>query len=713
MRLRILFVVLVVLQLVPGWVVTHVPTSDGPAHLYNAWVMRELISGSHDAVTRYWRVDWHPNPNWITHASLALLMSIVPPAIAEKVLFSAIVVLFLGGAWMLAGAVDARGRPFAFLAFPLLFNELLLFGFYNFVIGAALAMMVIAIWWKQRDAPTPRSITAIALLLIACYFAHPMPLVVAIGSIGVMWLFTLRGRPLRQHAKHWIAIVPVIPLMIRFVLQRGGGGAPATARVGDLAVDLSRVRILLTFDGRQLVAGTAFFIVLSALVIATLVRERRREADAFAVITVVLLVFYFAAPATFAGGTLIAERTSLFIYLLPLAWLTPRVGVTAQRVLVAILSIAAIANAWFTLRHFRHFDRIVSDAIQPMYAIPQNSTFVPLVFSNPGATTIAVITHAADYAAIDRRLVDLANYQPGTDYFPIANRPAASTIDVFGIESHPRDLDVRDLMRRAEYFFTYRMTFDSQTAYDIDKYCTLVAENGPARVYRSPYVGKTVGMILLPQAGTARPIGGTGTTWWRVDQTVTNHGSAPVKFFVSSCAPQTPCDLTLAPLESARLAGSDPATVPYTIVKVISGDPDALAFDTTVRRSDDPSFVLRMPAVSEAALTPERSDVDGVSLPGSALRAYFFGEPLPAMFTIRLLAPDGSELASRSITTTQPGYWRSGDLQAMFAGVHAPRVTLRIETQSDARVWTCVTRGAAVLLPRSGTSMNAHRLRLE
>jgi hypothetical protein len=46
---------------------------------------------------RWLFIDWRPNPNWLGHIVMALLMAIVPPLIAEKTLFSAIVLLFLAG----------------------------------------------------------------------------------------------------------------------------------------------------------------------------------------------------------------------------------------------------------------------------------------------------------------------------------------------------------------------------------------------------------------------------------------------------------------------------------------------------------------------------------------------------------------------------------------------------------------------------------------
>ena len=80
-----IFIAIVILQLVPIWSVHYLPTVDGPSHVYNAWVLHELVSGRSAFLSQTFRVNWSPQPNWIGSAVMALLMTIVPPTIAEKI----------------------------------------------------------------------------------------------------------------------------------------------------------------------------------------------------------------------------------------------------------------------------------------------------------------------------------------------------------------------------------------------------------------------------------------------------------------------------------------------------------------------------------------------------------------------------------------------------------------------------------------------------
>src|SRR5260221_3416908 len=160
--LRRLYLGLAIVALAPIWSAAYLPTVDGPSHLYNSWVLKELVRGNQGIVSDWYAIDWRPNPNWSGHAALALLLTVLPPVTAEKVVVSGIVLLFLYGMWLFAGAVDESQRPFAFFAFPFAYNLPLQMGFYNFCIGAALYFVIVAVWWGRRDRPEWRTVVLTA-----------------------------------------------------------------------------------------------------------------------------------------------------------------------------------------------------------------------------------------------------------------------------------------------------------------------------------------------------------------------------------------------------------------------------------------------------------------------------------------------------------------------------------------------------------------------
>src|SRR5438270_5013139 len=79
-----LFVAVAALHLLPIWRVHLLPTVDGPSHLYNAVVLRELAAGTPE-FSRVFEVNKRLSPNWLGHALLAVFPA--APLIAEKLLF--------------------------------------------------------------------------------------------------------------------------------------------------------------------------------------------------------------------------------------------------------------------------------------------------------------------------------------------------------------------------------------------------------------------------------------------------------------------------------------------------------------------------------------------------------------------------------------------------------------------------------------------------
>lgn len=102
-----LFLALTLLQLIPIWSVRYLPTSDGATHLYNSWVLREILTGRAEGpIKEYYEINWRPNPNWFGHAFMAAAMGVVAPVVAEKLFVSVTILMFCAGLWFFTGAND-------------------------------------------------------------------------------------------------------------------------------------------------------------------------------------------------------------------------------------------------------------------------------------------------------------------------------------------------------------------------------------------------------------------------------------------------------------------------------------------------------------------------------------------------------------------------------------------------------------------------------
>ena|GEM_PF-1132704 len=681
-----LFLFLALLQIAPVWSAPYFPTADGPAHLYNAFVMREIVLRHDNAVTRAYAIDAKPYPNVLDHVVLAALLGAFPPPVAEKLFVSAIILLFLGGIWLFAGAVDPRASLFAFLGLPLAHHLLLQSGFYNFSLGAALYFIIVAVWWRRRERDDGQTIAIVALLLVLCYFAHPMPALLAIGTIGLLWLAVLRGR----HARHLLAFLPVLPLLAWF-MARERGGTMNTWSAWNRLTFLAQTQDVVTFSPEQLRFGAMLCALTVALMLITIaIERRRREADGFLLVLAAVFIVYELAPSSTAGGAMVLERIALFIALLPLPWLTPRLPPQARGAFaVAMAGIAAAQSVELIVRD-RHVARETTRLVRAARAIPPDSTVLPVVFDRqPEGTLLALVWHATAYAAIERRLVDLNNYEPGTGYFPVRYRDALRMNGVESIANDAVDFPVDRVTHYAPYLFLWHLPDDAPVLARLDDHYALVAASKESRLYRRRGPDD-FDELLLPVAGTSADSGGPQGERWGVEQEIRNRGARAVSVELSGCT-GAPCGFLLGAGATKRIANDDPWH-PYIVAHVERGGRVDVA--TVVHRIDRDGSVSRLaiPSIPFAAFRDGALDFGDVpSNERLALRVWVLGDA-PAAVTI---IENG---ARRVLPTDASGFLNTREL-------HGGR--LRVE--ANARLWGFVTatgaRGAGTLhLPRPPSS---------
>jgi hypothetical protein len=689
--LRRIYCTLAALWLLPVWVVRYLPLQDGPSHLYNSWLLRELILGANGAIAHWFRIDWQPHPNWIGSVALAALMSVVPPLLAEKLFVSAIILTFLAGAWMIT-----EEKAWAFLALPFTFNYMLQSGFYNFSVALGLYFIIVAVWWRRRARTDARTLALVAGLLLLCYFSHPLPLVLAMGSIGLVGMLT------RSSPKHLISFIPVLPLLAWFAHARGSGGMN-TERIplGQLWDYIAHTQVLFTFDVWQTRLGVFLFVVTVLLLLMTLLHRERpwrwQPRDAFGVLAVVIVIIYVWSPAALVGGLLVRERMALFVALVPLGWIAPRLPRRATDVCVIVLAIVSLLYNGYIVQRFRRAGRRAEDIVASASGVGTDSAFVPLMLDTlPRGIFLPVYHHTVSYAAIQRRAVDLDNYEAGTGYFPIKWNPKLQPPDLFAIEAQTDFMDVGALTSSAKYIFTWNVRPGSLLWPQLQHYYLPVSERGSGRVWRVARTIDTasgdVRRVLLPVAGSVGRRGAPGGVWWTIDQSVTNHNTFPTHLFVSGCAPELMqvCDIELGPGQTVPLASNGAS---FLIVYADTKGVDNLTFSTVARRLDPNGTVasLAVPAVPDVAFRKGRVVLDDIPLENGRrvnLRAWSTGQHAPAL-DVRITDAAGRLLGEKKYAIDANGYSVCPDLITDFPSVRG-RCRVTLDT-GDGRVWGFVS----------------------
>jgi hypothetical protein len=459
--LRHLFFALALLYVLPFWTVRYLPTWDGPCHTYNAWILRQYgNTAEYPLFQQYYEINAKPYPNWTSQGTMALLMFVVPPLIAEKLLVSGCVLLFLSSVWYLAASVrPGEGWP-AFLAFPFAYHQLFQYGFYNFSISLALFLFVLGYWWRNRPLPGRGFAIKINLLLWLCYFSHILSFLLALAAIGVLWLATLRRGNWRGHLLHIAILTPQIALPLWFFWIQRGGEVEANWSLPRLVKYFVELEVLLTFDVAQRWFGMALAVVFLLLLVLTLRREIRRrtcptEADAFLLLALLCLVLFFLSPAGLAGGGLLKQRLSLYPYLLLIAWLSPGLGETAKRTGAAVLALAALLNLGFLVHGYQVRGRELEKFLAWLDPVRPNSRALSLLFQRNWPTDY--LGHAMGYKALEKGLIDWDNYEAKTAFFPTRFRGSVAFPDIKGFVADPGSLRVAANRDRIDAVYTWQM----------------------------------------------------------------------------------------------------------------------------------------------------------------------------------------------------------------------------------------------------------------
>ena len=186
------------------------PLVDYPHHLAIGAILRRLADPASPERALY-------EVNFFTYNGgfqflVAALSFVVRPELAGKVVLAGMVVLF-AFATLQVLRVTGRPRYYAFALLPLTCGYIVSFGFINFFIGAAIALLIFARWWSWREADDRRGAIVVAVAAFFATWAHLLsPVSAGVCALVVVIARIDRGAPPITEAKRSIlALAPFVP----------------------------------------------------------------------------------------------------------------------------------------------------------------------------------------------------------------------------------------------------------------------------------------------------------------------------------------------------------------------------------------------------------------------------------------------------------------------------------------------------------------------
>lgn len=490
--------VLIIIYLLPIWLFDYFPTQDGVSHVYNSQIITEYSNPQYQ-FRDYYDINWFPFPNWLSHISLALLMFIFPPLIAEKVLLSLYVILFPLAIRYFLNAVQSGRDSLVILSFTFIYNYLLMMGFYNFALSVPMFFFALGYWWKHRDAFDITRIILLNLFIIATYFAHLMSYAFILFSIALIAVIHFRHN-LKQLLLTGCSILPAGLLLIVYLptsdLLTDGAPKIELDRIGELFENMVGLRVLISYSEHQAWIAYTVFASLLILGIWTVWQIRYKSIKpltgqgAFLILFCVLFLLYFILPGSIGPGGWVNDRLLILAMLTIFACFRLSDSLRWNQVFIGIVTLLAIVNVFYIGMLCKRLDTELHEFNALVDKVENNSVILPLQFEPRGTSLkVGIFVNAANYYCLDNGCINLGNYEVQFDYFPIRFNPEFETPTdekewVQTVHWSPEKIDLCGYAENVDYLLLWGTPVQDKIAKEIDEYYTLIETEGKLKLYR-------------------------------------------------------------------------------------------------------------------------------------------------------------------------------------------------------------------------------------
>lgn len=434
-RLFWVFMAAALVLVAPIWLVSVVPTQDGPVHLAQAdMIARFDWNGalSQPFSTFY---EWNPRiePNYSVYALLAGLIWITGDAFtAQSLYWTLFGVVYAGAAfWAARTETDRPLFPFVLLL-PLAFGMFTHLGFLNYVLGFP-AFLLFACLWRRFGADRnvrifllfaavlfALALTHVSTLAAACLLMGASGLARAIAGIGSIDRKQIARRFAFDAIWSLAAALPALVLVGAFLTAYSSTHAVNAGY--DILPDVRRfvtAGYLFSFTWWEVVALAPLIIAMAVGVIAAL--WRARWTDLTWPLFIILIVLVSLLDLKTARHVTLAERLAAF------SWIGAALGLAGHQPEWRLTRILTIAAA---------FSLVAQSGLRALAYVAWSATLNPIIATgqaHPGQTFAGLnlgsrisrnfewrvhpAVHLHQLAAIAARGVGMGSTLPSRRYF--------------------------------------------------------------------------------------------------------------------------------------------------------------------------------------------------------------------------------------------------------------------------------------------------------
>ena len=423
------------------WLLPYFPSQDGPSHMYNLLILKDLVNGGKEWGSIY-SYHFRATPNLAFLLISYPLLNLFPALVVEKI-FISIYILLLGGSVLLfLGTFNEKSLPFIFFVFPVIFSFNLLMGFYSYVITVPFFLIAFSLCWKIRKQNMTWKFFIFNLSAFVLFYFHLIPFVLFLLSLVFITGVRTKGinKNIISQLKLLILISPSLFILFLHLIKSQGDFPADFSYLFSIPWYLYLFRDLLTFSSLtlspwQMIPGFIFSFLFWYFLFASVFpifqdrygKGKKAESIPSSVkvliyFSVTLILIYLVAPSRFGGGDFFNQRFPWLILLILLPILRYDEKLISKRfVLISGPSIAAfflVINIFVFYQEaikIKQFSNGLNTDLSKGAYVMIYKRWNP----RPHWPRVDVLRHAASYYGIYKGLADIGNYETVFDYFPV------------------------------------------------------------------------------------------------------------------------------------------------------------------------------------------------------------------------------------------------------------------------------------------------------
>lgn len=423
-------------------------TQDGPSHVYNTYVLKNLMFESSDILNSYYDYQIKNSPNWVVNILYIGLLSVFSQTLSYKIVHLLICLLLPTSIIYLIRTINKENVFLVLFSIPFVYTLSFVIGFNNFCLGLSLAIFCFGYWLRQQNKPSWKSSLLLFIFSIVLYYTHLVAICIflLLMFIHVLSSFKLHngikegliGLKSQIHEKKILLKVLPFTLVLILIATQFISSSSSNDDIASLS-KLWKMRNMNVFytSKEEFYAKILSITLFSLTIVSFFLRKKSSKLSiAFWVSTVALLFLYLYAPDTMAGGSFVSHRLELIFFIFLIVALATTSFPKWSKVILIPLSLY-ICWGFYKERvvYFKSMSEELKQFSLVAEKIEDHSTLLYLCHNASGISEsggyvspgMGMFHHADCFVAMEKNdIVILKNYETHYDYFPIKWKPEKS-----------------------------------------------------------------------------------------------------------------------------------------------------------------------------------------------------------------------------------------------------------------------------------------------